>query len=823
MTLPFALATAHEVACRVLARLFPEDPSPACPKEGPRGGLSLLPFQQQAVERASAAMARWGGVLVCDAVGLGKTYVGLELLRRAVRAGQHTVLVIPSALRHQWVAPVRRLRAAHRVTVITHAQLSRGGYAESLVGRPGLLLVDEAHGFRSPHARRYGAIARLAVSRSVCLITATPVNNSLDDLYWLLRIWARDDRFRSLDVPHLRLLFSEAATMPEPPPAFRRLLREVMVRRARDDVEREVRTNTGSLRFPALAPPVSVTFDPDAGAPGSHAAIIRAISDLELAAVAEEATALVRYLLLKRLASSPASLAGSARRLLRYHQDFLEALDDGLLLSPSRVARGADRSALDCSQLELRRMTLRPVPASLDVERLATQARDDLERLAVIVSQLSRSDASRDDKVARLRGLAFHTLPAEKLLVFTEFRDTATYLWEQLRGHGGVALIHGGGAWLGTGVAGRSAVIRRFAPRASSASRVHVREEVRILIATDVMSEGLNLQDCGHVVSYDLPWNPVRLMQRLGRIDRLGSLHDIIHVYNFLPDRDLEEYLSLLRRLRQKLRFIEMAEGADRPVLDSDAALDSFRPAPVTERDAGIRAFSTRDEHLRRWIRDRRADSIVAADGLIPLAIMHSARADSGRLLCVFTTDARDGMRAFLRSHASTSEVDPGDVIAECIATEGGDDSGVDAHTFRRHARWCQNLLARDVRLIDRPIALRRHKSAVDVLSRRLMSAVSAVAGGPSAAQCALADRLIASLGNSHDTATERALAHIAAGRELDFEQIASSLDGLFGVYERPGTAPEVRRGRVMAGGSESPRLFAAVCLVPKCRPRVLD
>jgi hypothetical protein len=572
---------------------------------------------------------------------------------------------------------------------------------------------------------------------------------------------------------------------------------------------------TGALRFPALAPPESVMFDPDAGAPGSHAVILRAISDLELAAVGGEAAALVRFLLLKRLASSPAALARSIHRLCQYHRDFLEALAEGLLLKPSRVASGGRTP--DYNQLELRRMTLRPVPPDVDVARIGIQARNDLVRLEMIVAQLSRSHASHDGKVMRLRELAFQRLRGEKLLVFTEFRDTASYLWNQLRGCGGVALIHGDGAWLGAGPAGRSAVIRRFAPVASGAPRVHMREQVRILIATDVMAEGLNLQDCGHVVSYDLPWNPVRLMQRLGRIDRLGSPHDFIHVYNFLPDHQLDEYLRLLRRLGTKLRFIDMAVGTDRHVLEDCAFVNDARVeahAPVQD----VEIFAGRDERLRRWLRGQQSEPPANGDSGIPFVLVRSRLAKREPVLCVFTTDTDVTVRAFLRTPGSNTEVDPADVVDELIRTRDGVRLNVEA--FRRYARWCRSLLLqydRDDATSDIAVRFPTHRSPARLLSRRLMAGVAAVAGGPSAAQCSQADRLIAELGSSHDTVTQRGLARIAAAPDLTFDQVVASLDELLAPGTFCAATLDSRGERGERSADTATRsIVAAVCMLPE-------
>jgi superfamily II DNA/RNA helicase len=112
----------------------------------------------------------------------------------------------------------------------------------------------------------------------------------------------------------------------------------------------------------------------------------------------------------------------------------------------------------------------------------------------------------------------------------------------------------------------RQRTIERFAPRSSRAT-VSADEEYDLLISTDVLSEGQNLQDAAHLINYDLHWNPTRMIQRAGRIDRLGSQHDMITIYNIFPDQELEALLKLVERLQERLGAINETIGLDASVL----------------------------------------------------------------------------------------------------------------------------------------------------------------------------------------------------------------------------------------------------------------
>ena len=233
------------------------------------------------------------------------------------------------------------------------------------------------------------------------------------------------------------------------------------------------------------------------------------------------------------------------------------------------------------------------LPNGVDARDLATRVRLDLETLGDF---RSRVRSAVDAKFPALVELLSARPPPHRTVVFTEFRDTADHLWRALRHHFQVGLVTGADAYLGNNRASRMEVIHRFAPRANHRKQPGAQESVFVLIATDVLAEGLNLQDADAVVSFDLPWNPVRLIQRAGRIDRLGSGHDQVTIFNFIPDREFDELIGLVRRLRVKLRRLRSAVGQEAPVLEPDEVTASFyeelATQPLTDRTGGIVDFS---------------------------------------------------------------------------------------------------------------------------------------------------------------------------------------------------------------------------------------
>jgi hypothetical protein len=202
--------------------------------------------------------------------------------------------------------------------------------------------------------------------------------------------------------------------------------------------------------------------------------------------------------------------------------------------------------------------------ADLFVDGLATDLRADARALLAVRDQCGAWDAAEDKKLARLVELLTVHHPKEKVLIFTQFADTVRYLTTELTARGITALA---------GATGESAnpteLAWRFSP-ISNEKRVPPGDELRVLVATDVLSEGQNLQDCAIVVNYDLPWAIIRLIQRAGRVDRIGQRAERILCYSFLPADGVERIIRLRGRVRQRLRENAEVVGTDEAFFDDD-------------------------------------------------------------------------------------------------------------------------------------------------------------------------------------------------------------------------------------------------------------
>jgi superfamily II DNA or RNA helicase len=545
-------APARAVAGRAARALLDGPPLGAAPQAWPPW---LAPHQVPAAERLSAILARHGGALLADAVGLGKSYVALAV---ALARNEPFALVVPAVLVPQWRTLLDRFGV--EAPIVTHESLSGHNYRPlpPFTAPHRLVVVDEAHRFRNPDTNRHRALARLVVGARVLLVTATPVHNRLADLFHLFRLFLRDHALAAIGVPSLRRAALGGGGQIDPSHIAAAAAR-LLVARSRARVRGAYTGGPVALSFPRRtdAEPVRV-------GPANDRVIAALVDGVQRLTGGGPAAPLLRLLLLRRLASSlPAFRASLAR-----HEAYLDlaerAAADGRGLSPREFQRCFPRSeALDV-QLVLFPLLLEHGGAFADG--------GDLRELARLRALAADARDPKADALARL----LDARPG-KTIVFTDARATARHLLQRLGGRRAAAVFGPAGKFA-AGEATRHDVLRAFAPVAQGAPPPARALETDLLIATDLLSEGLNLQDAERVVHYDVPWSPARFAQRVGRIDRLGSPHAGIATVTFLPPEPLAAALAFEARLAAKVRAqvtagaaqVETARGAmdDSPALD---------------------------------------------------------------------------------------------------------------------------------------------------------------------------------------------------------------------------------------------------------------
>ncbi|MFQ5434162.1 MAG: helicase-related protein [Anaerolineae bacterium] len=233
--------------------------------------------------------------------------------------------------------------------------------------------------------------------------------------------------------------------------------------------------------------------------------------------------------------------------------------------------------------------------AHLDVDAWLQDLREDKQQLSLLYHSAQAVTPDQDAKLAELKKLIQRKMEHpttdkdgrsnRELLVFTAFADTAVYLYQNLRDWARdelgihIALVTGGSGDNKTtlGSASFNHILTNFSPRAKG--RAHIPnmpqdEEIDLLIATDCISEGQNLQDCDTLVNYDIHWNPVRIIQRFGRIDRIGSRNQSVRLINFWPTDDLNKYIKLKSRVEARMALVDIAATAEDNLLRPEEVTD---------------------------------------------------------------------------------------------------------------------------------------------------------------------------------------------------------------------------------------------------------
>ena len=307
----------------------------------------------------------------------------------------------------------------------------------------------------------------------------------------------------------------------------------------------------------------------------------------------------MRVLLFKRFESSVYAFRQTIHRLLNLHRLFAEALENGIVPAGDEAqAILYEPSAVEEQELmeELRKAAGRYEIADFNVDLLQEHLENDIKLLNEILGLVNPITPDQDAKLQTLKdGLSESPLRDGKRLIFTQYADTARYLFENLNPNterDDIDVIFSGDK-------SKERAVGRFAPKANPEYRFQRGEsELSMLIATDVLAEGLNLQDGNKIINYDLHWNPVRLIQRFGRIDRIGSEHDEIYGFNFLPETGIERNLGLREKLRFRIQDIHDTIGEDAAILDKSEQLNPDAMYAIYEQKGDQLSLFDDDEEL---------------------------------------------------------------------------------------------------------------------------------------------------------------------------------------------------------------------------------
>jgi hypothetical protein len=631
----FAPFTPWEIFLRILLQLYGTEIREL---EKEDGGLPLTSFQAHGVARALRLIRDVGGALVADEVGLGKTFIAGEIMRLYHLRRQRVLLVCPAQLRDTtWRKFLSNWRYEVSAEMVSYEELAndtqlrdpaRAGHGVDHLDRPlneyQLVVVDEAHGYRNPDAPTRAAVLRRLLfgqRRDVLLLTATPVNNSLWDLFHLVRFYVRQDAYlANRGVLSIYQRFHDAMrTDPSnlSPDVLYTIIDATCVKRTRQFVKKHYEGDTIkgpdgrdvpivfpqpraiTVRYeldeplPDLFDKIELYLDPDGGedaltfARYTPESYLHGAHDPEADAQAAATVGLIRSGLLKRFESSAYALKRTLEKLIKGHEIFLEALAKGYVITTRFIEElgPGDEGSLD----DLLAASDQAQPArNYDDKRLGKAVRADLKRLGELLKAVSKVKPERDPKLSSLVG-ELKKIAAEaqegatteqeerqrrKVLIFSFFADTVHYIREHLdsvvsadpelsKYRGRVVAVTGGDD---AGEVSRQRAIYGFAPISTEAPPTTNEDLYDVLVTTDVLAEGVNLQQCRHIINADIPWNPMRLVQRHGRIDRIGSQHSRVFLRTIFPADRLDDLLNLEQRILAKIAMAAASIGVASPV-----------------------------------------------------------------------------------------------------------------------------------------------------------------------------------------------------------------------------------------------------------------
>jgi len=642
--------TPYDIYLKAIYTYFKDDLG-AVEMPGIRSAVELSEFQEDAVKKARRILAKYDGVLIGDSVGMGKTWIGKKLLEDyAYHQRMKALVVCPASLREMWERELASATIAARV--ITQESLGQvdGRLDINELSDVDVILVDESHNFRNHAAQRYDSLSTLIAANrgrgrsgmrtKVILLTATPINNNVFDLYNQIMLFTQNDRgyFAGAGIGDLFRYFQSARQQVQggqASVALFNLLEEVVIRRTRSFIRQAYPNATiqGKLVHWPERKLHTVHYDLEATYADIYERIVNGIEKLNLATYNLESykkseivrdefeegreQALVgifktRYL--KRFESSVDAFRISIRRALAFTKTFEDYVLAGRLLDSHSfekamqfLAREDEEDdatptslADDFDENTEARAYLEGLPSldteQYDLRKLHKAVQNDVEILTDIWHLIKDISPDKDAKLARVKILLGAELRGQKVLLFTYYKDTARYLYRELG-------LEKGKVWReaignpnirrmdsGEPTKERQKLIQAFSPVSNEKPEISgTEQEVDVMISTDVLSEGQNLQDCGIVVNYDLHWNPTRMVQRAGRIDRIGSKFEQIYIHNLFPDAGLERLLGLVESLSLKIAQIDATGFLDASVLGETVHPRNFNSLRrIKEEDGSI-------------------------------------------------------------------------------------------------------------------------------------------------------------------------------------------------------------------------------------------
>ena len=554
----------------------------------------LYLHQKISVSQAWEILNKYDGVIIADPVGLGKTRVGIALAYNALRFGMKPLIIAPkSILETTWKNEMNKVSGFEIPSINTEKVSADPDILNKKYNDKNFIIIDEAHYFRSSSSQRFSGLSSYLVKndRKLILITATPINNSLMDLYNLLSLFVNDDEIPEIS-SSLKGYFAEQQKKlyNNERVDLDNLLRKFVVRTSRPTAiklsgnisfpSRVIDTNGVNYKLPLNPELISNKID-EMTFIYYDMAVDKQVKDLTLPdgspigevqqkekkeKLKELVKVVIKINYFKRLESSIYSFAKSLEKQKEYIEKTIQIARDRKIFIPPKFKSkiyGDESMGFDLSEIPenyLQQLSL----TSDEINTYIENATKDVKIIDSIIEEIeSIEDLKFSIFLNKLKSIKIDG--NNGIIIFTSYADTAKYIYEKLSREQGI----NDKLMLITGNEGQSSISKdRFE------IIDHFMNHGGYLVSTDVLSAGQNLQNAQYIFNYDLPWNPVVLIQRTGRIDRLRSPYKEIYIINMTPDNSnkqdptsLEHFIKIMEKLREKIDGIRQTIGSDVSIL----------------------------------------------------------------------------------------------------------------------------------------------------------------------------------------------------------------------------------------------------------------
>lgn len=572
----------------------------------PHGYLDLE-YQKQAVINAQRVLEEYGGVFISDVVGLGKTYIAARLANQI--RGKKLVLAPPALIDEN--NPGSWTNVFHDFGVRSFKCKSIGNLDKVLeqgVDEYEVVFIDESHNFRNDATKTYEKlleICRGTKGRKVILVSATPFNNTPKDLLSQIKLFQNSRKSTIPGLPNLEAFFSKLSgklakldrkknydeymnVVKDNAQEIRnKVLTHLMIRRTRSEISTYFKDDLEKqgLRFPEVAEPIAIYYEFDEKEEKAFENTLNFIKKFKYSRytpflyyegeklTAQEIqaqknmTTFMKILLIKRFESSIFAFKKTLARFITSYKIMIEQFESGNVYVSKKNANKIFQLLEEGREEELLRLIEDEKVEYFPSEEFGKSFIEDLNFDLNLLEDLYEvwSLIDRDTKLEKFIELLKEDkiLKQNKLIIFTESKETANYLFEKLKERLDEKIINFTG---GSSSTAREDVIKNF-----DAKVKNPRDDFRILVSTEVLAEGVNLHRSNVVLNYDLPWNPTRLMQRVGRINRVDTKFKKIYTYNFFPSVQSNDQIKLKEAAETKIRmFIELLGNDARLLTDGE-------------------------------------------------------------------------------------------------------------------------------------------------------------------------------------------------------------------------------------------------------------